>query len=136
MLGIGKIEVNGSGKSSEEIKKEIMEQVGKQVDEMMKAHKETKEKIEKKSKKEATHLHLLLDEAEDKSGFGCSVDVAGDFENVMTMLTVGVSNVLHQVANDKENEYDPDLLVQFITALIAEYGSNAISEGEDEDGEE
>lgn len=136
MFGIGKIEVSGKGKTPEEVKKEIMDQVGKQVDEMMKSHTETKEKIENKSKKKVNHLHLLLDESKDKSGFGCIVDVDGEFENLMTMLTVGVSKVLHEVANDKEDEYAPNLLMHFIYALFAEYTNNDISEGEDEDGEE
>ena len=126
MLGIGKIEINGSGKSSEEIKKEIMDQVGKQVDEMIKSHKE---KIEEKQSNKVNHLHILLDETEDKSGFGCTIDIAGNFTNLMTMLTVGVSNALHKVANDK---YDSDLLMKFITALIAKYSSNDLSEGENE----
>lgn len=34
MIGIGEIKVNGEGKSQEEIKKEIMDQVGEQIDKM------------------------------------------------------------------------------------------------------
>ena len=125
MFGIGNIKVNAKGKTPEQIKEEILAEVGKQVDQMIsvsdKAHK--KEEVKPESK-EPVFLHLRADEAEDKSGFGVSTEWNGDFATIMTMLTTSVSQALHTMANDADDEYNPDLLLRFIGALIHEYTYN------------
>lgn len=123
MFGIGNIKVNGNGKTPEEIKKEILEQVGEQVDVMLKSHNETKEKIEKKTEARESRrkVSIIMTEDKEATGFGCEVEYHGDFKHVMTMLTVGVARALQQISESCDDEYNPDLLLQFIMALIGEY---------------
>lgn len=122
MFGVGNIKIDANGKTPEQVKAEIMEQVAKQVDTMIglgdKVHKK---EVKKEEPKEVRYVHICADEAEDKSGFGVSTEWNGDFSTVMTMLTTAVSQALHNMTNDSDDEYNPDLLLQFIMALIGEY---------------
>ena len=138
MFGIGEVNIKVEGaKNKEEARKQIMDQIGAEVDKMLdakerafnKAHK--KEEV-KEEKKENAYLHINLDEDKDRSGFGCSIDMGGDYTEVMTMLTVGVSEALHQIHNDGEEEFNPKALANFVNALIMEYIG---VEEEEEDGE-
>lgn len=118
MIGIGEIKINGEGKSQEEIKKEIIDQVGEQVDKMFdKRKKDTENKKVKKEDKPLNKLHILLDESEDRSGFGCKVDTEGNYSELMAMLVCGTASALESI-NEGKNPMD---VAAFCHALINEY---------------
>lgn len=123
-MNIKAIKIDANGKTKEEVKKELLEQVEKQFEESF-------NKKEKKTK--PSYLHIKADEDKEKSGFGVEVEFDGNTGNVLTMLTVAVSQALHSIADDKDDEYTAELLLEFTNALIAEYTSNALSEGGEED---
>lgn len=125
MFGIGNIKIDANGKTKEEIKKEIMEQLDKQVDGMLETNKKIVNAHKKKEvKKEPLQkLHITLDEVEDKSGFNCEVDVEGDGEDLMNMLVVGTAQALTQIA-----EYNPFVPIEFGQRLFHEY-----MEGDEDD---
>ena len=131
MIGVGNIKIDGKGKTPEQIKEEILANVSEQLDAML------KEKEEKKEETKPSFIHIEADESAEKDGFGVHVEFDGDFEKVMTILTVAVSQALHNIADDEEDEYNPELLLDFIMALTAEFKGNALSHKEEkEDGEE
>lgn len=121
-MDIKAIKIDANGKTKEEVKKELLEQVEKQFEESFK----------KEKKRKPSYLHIKADEDKGQTGFGVDVEFDGDIGSVLTMLTVSVSQALHSIANDKDNEYTAELLLEFTNALIAEYTSNALSEGEEE----
>lgn len=114
---ISNIHVSGKGKTREEIKKEVMEQFNEQLDEMLENIKDTKIEEEKK-KKPLMHVIINAEETEDREGFGVSVDIEGEYEELMTMLTMATASALEAIM---ENEYSELQLFSFITALIHEY---------------
>lgn len=118
MIGIGEIKVNGEGKSQEEIKKEIMNQVGEQIDKMFdKRKKDAEKKKVKKDCKSLNKLHILLDESEDKTGFGCQVDIEGNYKELMAMLVCGTASALQSI-NEGKSVKDA---IAFSQLLINEY---------------
>lgn len=121
-MDIKAIKIDASGKTKEEVKKELLEQVEKEFEQSFKKEKKTK----------PSYLHIKADEDKEKSGFGVEVEFDGNIGNVLTMLTVSVSQALHSIADDKDDEYTAELLLEFTNALIAEYTRNALSEGEEE----
>lgn len=122
MFGIGEIKIDGKGKTPEQVKAEILEKVGEQVDSMLKTNNK------KEESNEPVFLNIKAEQAEDKSGFGVSTEWNGDFEEIMNMFVTAVSQTLHTIADDEDNEYNPDLLVKFVGALIQEHITN---KGED-----
>lgn len=122
-MDIKAIKIDANGKSKEEIKKELLEQVEKEFEKSFKEKKKTK----------PSYLHIKADEDKGKTGFGVEVEFDGDVGSVLTMLTVSVSQALHSIANDNDDEYTAELLLEFVNALIAEYTRNALSEGEEEE---
>ena len=125
MFGISHITVSGKNKSKEEIKKEILEQVDKQVEEMFNANKK-KEKAKKEPEvKENRHLHIMMDEVDNKNGFNCEVDTNGELNDLMSMLICGTATALKELLG----EGNPGV-VKFLEEVAKQYLE------EDEDGEE
>ena len=128
MLGIGNITVNAEGKTPEEVKEEIMSKVAEQLDGMLELNKE--------EVKSPAYIHIRADEDKEKKGCGVHVEYDGDFGDVMTMLTIATSEALHNISEDSDDEYNPGLLLDFISALIAEntsgiFGQRAMEEKTD-----
>ena len=126
MFGIGNIKVNASGKTKEELKEEIMKEVDKNVEEMFKIHEKIdsshkKKKESKKQSKEPREVSLIMKEDEEGKGFSCMCTIEGDFNHIMTMLTVGVSRALNEISGCDDNQYNGKLLLQFVHALISEH---------------
>lgn len=129
MIGIGNIKINADGKTSDQIKKEIMEQVNEQVDVMLK-------EVEKKNKKEEdkpSFIKLSAIEDEAKKGYNVEVDFEGDTGDILTMLTVMVSEALHDIVDDEEDQYSAHLIKDFTKALVAEYTTAALSNPKEEE---
>lgn len=122
MLGIGEIKIDGKGKTAEQIKAEILDKVGEQVDSMLKSNRETKK--HKDQKEEEVFLNIMAKQSEDKSGFGVSTEWNGEFEEIMDMFVTATSQTLHTMADDEDDEYNPDLLVKFVGALIQTHITN------------
>lgn len=125
MFGISHITVSGKNKSKEEIKKEILEQVDKQVEEMFNAKKKKEETKKEPEVKENQHLHIMMDEVDNKSGFNCEVDTNGELNDLMSMLICGTATVLKELLG----EGNPGV-VKFLEEVAEQYLE------EDEDGEE
>ena len=125
MFGISHITVSGKNKSKEEIKKEILEQVDKQVEEMFNANKKKEEAKKEPEVKENQHLHIMMDEVDNKNGFNCEVDTNGKLNDLMSMLIYGTATALKELLG----EGNPGI-VKFLGEVAEQYLE------EDEDGEE
>lgn len=125
MFGISHITVSGKNKSKEEIKKEILEQVDKQVEEMFNANKKKEEAKKEPEVKENQHLHIMMDEVDNKNGFNCEVDTNGELNDLMSMLICGTATALKELLG----EGNPGI-VKFLEEVVEQYLE------EDEDGEE
>lgn len=125
MFGISHITISGKNKSKEEIKKEILEQVDKQVEEMFNANKKKEEAKKEPEVKENQHLHIMMDEVDNKNGFNCEVDTNGELNDLMSMLICGTATALKELLG----EGNPGI-VKFIEEVVEQYLE------EDEDGEE
>lgn len=125
MFGISHITVSGKNKSKEEIKKEILEQVDKQVEEMFNANKKKEEAKKEPEVKENQHLHIMMDEVDNKNGFNCEVDTNGELNDLMSMLICGTATALKELLG----EGNPGV-VKFLEEVVEQYLE------EDEDGEE
>lgn len=125
MFGISHITVSGKNKSKEEIKKEILEQVDKQVEEMFNANKKKEEAKKEPEVKENQHLHIMMDEVDNKNGFNCEVDTNGELNDLMSMLICGTATALKELLG----EGNPGI-VKFLEEVAEQYLE------EDENGEE
>ena len=125
MFGISHITISGKNKSKEEIKKEILEQVDKQVEEMFNANKKKEETKKEPEVKENQHLHIMMDEMDNKNGFNCEVDTNGELNDLMSMLICGTATALKELLG----EGNPGV-VKFLEEVVEQYLE------EDEDGEE
>ena len=125
MFGISHITVSGENKSKEEIKKEILEQVDKQVEEMFNANKKKEEAKKEPEVKENQYLHIMMDEVDNKNGFNCEVDTNGELNNLMSMLIYGTATALKELLG----EGNPGV-VKFLEEVAEQYLE------EDEDGKE
>lgn len=117
MFGISHITVSDKNKSKEEIKKEILEQVDKQVEEMFNANK--------KEVKENQHLYIMMDEVDNKNGFNCEVDTNGKLNDLMAMLICGTVTALKELLGEENPGVE-----KFLEEVAKHYLE------EDEDGEE
>lgn len=131
MFGIGEIKINANGKSKEEVKEEIMNEVKKKVDEMFESHEKiSKTKKKKKVEKEPLNkLHIYADESEDREGFYVNTDMEGTGGNLLAMLVASTSKVLDELGGK-----DIELLMTFMHDLFKEY-LGFDGEEEEEDGE-
>lgn len=123
MFGISHITVSGKNKSKEEIKKEILEQVDKQVEEMFNANKKKEEAKKEPEVKENQCLHMLLDENDSKTGFQCQMEIKGELGDLMNMLVCGTITALKEILGEK----NPDV-VKFVMQVMDGYA-------EEKDGE-
>lgn len=131
MFGIGEIKVNAKGKSKEDVKEEIMNEVKKKVDEMFETHEKiSKSKKKKKVEKDPLNkLHIYADESEDREGFYVNTDMEGTGGNLLAMLVASTSKVLDELGGK-----DIELLMTFMHDLFKEY-LGFDGEEEEEDGE-
>lgn len=131
MFGIGEIKINANGKSKEEVKEEIMNEVKKKVDEMFEINEKiSKTKKKKKVEKEPLNkLHIYADESEDREGFYVNTDMEGTGGNLFAMLVASTSKVLDELGGK-----DIELLMTFMHDLFKEY-LGFDGEEEEEDGE-
>ena len=131
MFGIGEIKINANGKSKEEVKEEIMNEVKKKVDEMFEINEKiSKTKKKKKVEKEPLNkLHIYADESEDREGFYVNTDMEGTGGNLLAMLVASTSEVLDELGGK-----DIELLMTFMHDLFKEY-LGFDGEEEEEDGE-
>lgn len=125
MFGISHITVSGKNKSKEEIKKEILEQVDKQVEEMFNANKKKEEAKKEPEVKENQHLHIMMDEVDNKNGFNCEVDTNGKLNDLMAMLICGTATALKELLGEEN-----PVVMKFLEEVAKQYLE------EDEDGEE
>lgn len=135
MIKIGSIHVDGKGKKPEEIKEEICNALSKQVDEMFDQIGKSKKK-KKCECKEPQYIKLLMEEDDERQGFGVGVEFEGKTSNILTMLTVGVAEALHEIMHDEEGEGSIELLKDFVNALIEEYINQTPREDDNEEEEE
>ena len=133
MFGIGEIKINSNGKSKEEVKEEIMNEVKKKVDEMFETHEKiSKSKKKKKVEKDPLNkLHIYADESEDREGFYVNTDIEGTGGNLLAMLVASTSKVLDELGGK-----DIELLMTFTHDLFKEYLGFDGDEEEEEDAEE
>ena len=131
MFGIGEIKINANGKSKEEVKEEIMNEVKKKVDEMFEINEKiSKTKKKKKVEKEPLNkLHIYADESEDREGFYVNTDMEGTGGNLLAMLVASTSKVLDELGGK-----DIELLMTFMHDLFKEY-LGFDGEEDEEDGE-
>lgn len=139
MFGIGEIKVNAKGKSKEEVKEEIMNEVNKKVDEMFEinekivnSHKKSEKKVEGPK---PAKISLVLQEDKEKTGFHIETDIqVGDlsYEQLMTMITMGIANLFKQLF-EKDAFQGMMAISQMFPALMDEYFKD---EEDEEDAEE
>ena len=123
MFGISHIKVNAENKSKEEIKKEILEKISKEVDDMF-AENKSKEVKKEEVKEENQRLHILLDEDDNKTGFHCQIETQGKLGDLMDMLVCGTATALKEILGKENSD-----VVKFVLAVMEKYT-------EEEDGEE
>ena len=124
MFGISHIKVNAENKSKEEIKKEILEKVSKEVDDMFAKNKDKDKEVKKEENmKENQCLHMLLDENDSKTGFQCQMEIKGELGDLMNMLVCGTITALKEILGEK----NPDV-VKFVMQVMDGYA-------EEKDGE-
>lgn len=139
MFGIGEIKVNANGKSKEEVKEEIMNEVKKKVDEMFEINEKivnSHKKVEKKvDGPKPAKISLVLEEDKERTGFHIETDIEVDdlsYEQLMTMITMGVANLFKQLF--EEDAFQGMMAIsQMFPALMDEYFKD--EEDEEDDGE-
>ena len=139
MFGIGEIKVNANGKSKEEVKEEIMNEVKKKVDEMFEINEKivnSHKKVEKKVEgPKPAKISLVLEEDKERTGFNVETDIEVDdlsYEQLMTMITMGVANLFKQLF--EEDAFQGMMAItQMFPALMDEYFKD--EEDEEDDGE-
>lgn len=111
-LKIGHIQIDGKGKTKEEVRKEIMDQVNIQLNEMLGG--------DKKEVSKPTMLHIRCDESEDGSGFNSEIDSEGSGDKIMQMLVSVVIDVLASISNSDDNsrKVNPEITLMFINELV------------------
>lgn len=127
MFGIGEIKINANGKSKEEVKEEIMNEVKKKVDEMFEINEKivnSHKKVEKKVEgPKPAKISLVLEEDKEKTGFHIETDIEVDdlsYEQLMTMITMGVANLFKQLF--EEDAFQGMMAIsQMFPALMDEY---------------
>ena len=139
MFGIGEIKVNANGKSKEEVKEEIMNEVKKKVDEMFEinekivnSHKKAEKKVEGPK---PAKISLVLEEDKERTGFNVETDIEVDdlsYEELMTMITMGIANLFKQLF--EEDAFQGMMAItQMLPVLMDEYFKD--EEDEEDDGE-
>lgn len=139
MFGIGEIKINANGKSKEEVKEEIMNEVKKKVDEMFEINEKivnSHKKVEKKvDGPKPAKISLVLEEDKERTGFHIETDIEVDdlsYEQLMTMITMGVANLFKQLF--EEDAFQGMMAIsQMFPALMDEYFKD--EEDEEDDGE-
>lgn len=118
MMGIGNIKVDAKGKTPEQIKEEIMEQVAKQVDVMVGL-----ENNEPKEEQKPSKITMNIQEDEKRTGYGVETDIEVndlDYSEIMTMLTDGVGQIFKEIFN--EDKLSGVIAIsQFGAALVQNY---------------
>ncbi len=107
-----RINIEGKGKTKEQIQQEIIDEV----------IKKTNEVIDKEINKELplAKLHITCDEDPDRNGFMCSKTIEGTGEQIFIMLVNAVQETLAMISNkeaDDQAEVDLELLRNFVEAL-------------------
>ena len=139
MFGIGEIKVNANGKSKEEVKEEIMNEVKKKVDEMFEINEKivnSHKKVEKKVEgPKPAKISLVLEEDKERTGFNVETDIEVDdlsYEELMTMITMGIANLFKQLF--EEDAFQGMMAItQMLPVLMDEYFKD--EEDEEDDGE-
>lgn len=139
MFGIGEIKINANGKSKEEVKEEVMNEVKKKIDEMFEINEKivnSHKKVEKKVEgPKPAKISLVLEEDKEKTGFHIETDIEVDdlsYEQLMTMITMGVANLFKQLF--EEDAFQGMMAIsQMFPALMDEYFKD--EEDEEDDGE-
>lgn len=127
MFGIGEIKINANGKSKEEVKEEIMNEVKKKIDEMFEinekivnSHKKAEKKVDEPK---PAKISLALEEDKERTGFHIETDIEVDdlsYEQLMTMITMGVANLFKQLF--EEDTFQGMMAIsQMFPALMEEY---------------
>lgn len=129
MFGIGEIKVNADGKTPEQVKAEIMEQVAKQVDSMVGLGNKAHKKQPKPAK-----IIMSIQEDKKRTGYGVETDIEVEdlaYENIMTMLTDGVGQIFKQLF--EEDKLSGVIAIsQFQAALVDNYMTEDDEEEEEE----
>ena len=139
MFGIGEIKVNANGKSKEEVKEEIMNEVKKKVDEMFEINEKivnSHKKVEKKVEgPKPAKISLVLEEDKERTGFNVETDIEVDdlsYEELMTMITMGIANLFKKLF--EEDAFQGMMAItQMLPVLMDEYFKD--EEDEEDDGE-
>ena len=140
MFGIGEIKVNANGKSKEEVKDEIMNEVKKKIDEMFEINEKIVNSHKKSDKKvkgpKPAKISLALEEDKEKTGFHIETDIQVEdlsYEQLMTMITMGVANLFKQLFPEDDAFQGMMAITQMFPALMDEYFKD---EEDEEDAEQ
>lgn len=113
-INIHEIKVDATGKSKEEIKKEVLEQMNKQVDEMFNTKKE--ERANEKTVRDAnpndpSYLELKVRILDDDT-LECHNTMQGTKKDIINMIGNGVSSILTE-----SGEFSVEDAIMFSTWL-------------------
>ena len=119
MLDIKCIKIDGKNKTKEEIKKEVMSEIDKIIDD----HKKQKDKP---CIKLAAYMEGNKIDGEQM--------INGSLKDIMTILTIAVSNILHTITEEcSDDEIKNTLLPKFIGALTETYFKEEDGDNNDEE---
>lgn len=114
-MDIKAIKIDANGKSKEEIKKELLEQVEKEF-----------EKSFKERKNEPTKIEIKATEVPEKGGYNVETDLQGDFNNLCEMATNCISQLVKSIQED-----NPVLFLQIMNRAMQLYMEDETEEEEE-----
>ena len=82
--------------ASNEISKELDSKLGIGKEE------DHEEKTEIKDYEGKSYLHILVDESDDKTGFGCNIEMAGPTMQLLEMLAQASGQVMELLLKDEK----------------------------------
>lgn len=109
------IKIKANGKSKEQLREEVIQNLEGYIDEMLSTNEEQKREKEGKLAK----LVISCDEVESREGFDTNIQLDGSFQQIYAMLLCGVSQTLRTLT--KDGEESAELISGFITDLVEFY---------------
>lgn len=116
-MKIKSIKIDANGKSKEEIKKELLDQVEKQFEESFK----------QKEDKKPAKLSVIATEVPDKGGYNVEADAEGCFDELCEMATTCISQMIRTIQED-----NPILFLQIMNRAMHLYMEDEEEEKENE----
>ena len=103
--------VKAEGKDKEEIKKEILEKIDEEINNI----------IEEQMNEEPAKMHIICEEDTELKGFSNQRTLVGGYAKVFCMMVEGVTDALLDMTN---GEPEFELLTKFISALTEAYSED------------